>query len=96
MEFLSWLALILLTLVGYSAGAVLALWTRLKEQVRVTDPSLLDTAAVILLWVTVVLVRQAGVGRWWALLLGLGIGLIIGFVMTWLQPHRGKGKSLTL
>jgi hypothetical protein len=96
-EFLSWLALILLTLTGYSAGAVLALWRKAQERVQTTDPSLLDAAAVILLWIGVILARNVGVGRWWAIVLGLGLGLVAGFVLTLLQPRRGEAKSsLTL
>jgi hypothetical protein len=95
-EFLSWLALILLTLVGYSAGAVLALWTRAKQRVRITDPSLLDMIAVALLWVGIVLARSAGLGRWWALLLGLSVAFVVGFVLAHLQPRRDKVTSLTL
>jgi membrane associated rhomboid family serine protease len=95
-EFLSWLALILLTLVGYAAGAVLALWTRAKQRVRTTDPSLLDMIAVVLLWVGIVLARSAGLGRWWALLVGFGIAFVIGFILARLQPRRDEARSLTL
>jgi hypothetical protein len=94
--FLSWVALILLTLVGYSGGAVLGLWTRARERVRTTDPSLLDLAAVILLWIGVSLARWLGLGRWWAVLLGLGVALVAGFVLSLIQPRQGEHKSLTL
>jgi uncharacterized membrane protein YqaE (UPF0057 family) len=94
--FLSWLALILLTLVGYSAGAVLALWMRARERVHTTDPSLLDTAALILLWVGVILARESGLGRWWAVLLGLGLALVVGFVLSLIQPRPSESRSLTL
>lgn len=96
MEFLSWLALILLTLTGYSAGAVLALWARSGERVHTTDPSLLDVAVVILLWVGAVLVRSAGLGRWWSILLAFVVALVIGAILARLQPRRDAAKSLTL
>jgi hypothetical protein len=96
MEFLTWLALILLTLTGYSAGAVLALWRKASKRVQITDPSLLDAAVVVLLWIGVILARSAGVGKWWTILLGLGLGLIAGFVLTLLQPRRGETKSSSL
>jgi membrane associated rhomboid family serine protease len=94
--FLSWVALILLTLTGYSAGAVLGLWTRAHERVRTTDPSLWDLAVVILLWIGVGLARGLALGRWWAVLLGLGAGLVAGFVLSLIQPRRTEHKSLTL
>ncbi len=42
-DLLSWLALIFLTLAGYSAGAVLSSRTRSGEHKRDPSPSLLDT-----------------------------------------------------
>jgi hypothetical protein len=96
MELLSWLALILLTLTGYAAGAVLALWMKVKERVRTTDPTLLDAGAVVVLWIGVILARYAGLGKGWAILLGLSVGVVVSFVLTLVQPRRGQAKSSSL
>jgi hypothetical protein len=51
---------------------------------------------VILLCIGVSLARGAGLGRWWAVLLGLGVALIAGFILSLMQPRRGEHRSLTL
>jgi hypothetical protein len=84
MHLLSGLALVLLSLLGYSAGAVAA---GSKRQVM---PDLLDIAIVIALWVAA-LVTRGNLGRWVAVGLWLVAGLVTGAAATSL---RLKGYSL--
>ena len=81
MDFISGFALVLLTLVAYSSGAVLA-----GRGKRVT-PRLLDLAVVVALW-AVALTTQAALGKGLAILVWLVIGLTMGTAMTGL--YRGR------
>ncbi|MGC8880053.1 MAG: hypothetical protein ACP5R2_12600 [Anaerolineae bacterium] len=74
MELISGIALILLTLTGYSAGA--ALGARGKLPV----PGLLDLLVVVLLWIGAVSTRAA-LGRWPAIGVWVLTGLIIGLIL---------------
>jgi hypothetical protein len=75
MDILSALASVLLTLVGYSSGRVLA---RFKYKVT---PSVLDIIIITLLWVGVLWTRN-DLGKWWAILIWLFIGGIAGFLFS--------------
>jgi uncharacterized membrane protein YoaK (UPF0700 family) len=74
MEFVSGLALVLLTLVGYSSGAVLG--ARRKTPV----PGLLDLLVVVILWAAALLTRSA-FGKWPAIAAWLAIGLLVGALL---------------
>jgi hypothetical protein len=75
MNFLSALALILLTLVGYSSGRVLA---RYKYKVA---PGLLDILLAAILWIGALWTR-GGVGKGWAILIWLLIGGVVGMLVS--------------
>ena len=81
MGFVSGLALVLLTLVGYSSGAVLA--GKGKQVV----PGLLDLAVVVVLW-AVALTTRAALGKGLAILVWLIGGLIVGAGLTRLRRAR--------
>lgn len=81
MGFVSGLALVLLTLVGYSSGAVLA--GRGKQVVL----GLLDLAVVVVLW-AVALTTWAALGKGLAILVWLIGGLIVGAGLTRLRRAR--------
>ena len=78
MNFLSALALILLTLVGYSSGRVLARYT------HKVMPGLLDVILVIFLWVGALYTR-GGLGKGWAILIWLFFGGVIGLLVSLLM-----------
>ena len=89
MDFVSGLALVLLTLVGYSSGAVLA--GRGKQVV----PGLLDLAVAVVLWASALTTRVA-LGRGLAILVWLVVGLAVGSGLTGLRRGRypdGKQKA---
>ena len=75
MELLSGIVLILLTLVGYSSGKVLA-----GSGVRVI-PTLWDVLIVLLMWVGALYTRTE-LGKWMAILIWLLIGGVIGACST--------------
>ncbi|MEM7800287.1 MAG: hypothetical protein AAF633_13920 [Chloroflexota bacterium] len=75
MNALTILALIMLTLVGYSSGMVLARGKKLIQ------PILMDLGLVALLWVGALSTR-ALLGRWWSILFWLVTGLLLSAVVT--------------
>lgn len=81
MEFLSGLALVLLTLVGYSGGAVLA------GRRKVVTPTLFDLGMVVALW-TVALSIHNSLGHWLAILVWVVTGLIVGGALAALRRGR--------
>ena len=74
MEFLSGLALVLLTLVGYSSGSVLG------AKGRTAVPSILDLIVVVVLWV-VALAARSVLGKWNSIVIWLVIGLCLGAIL---------------
>ncbi len=81
MDFVSGLALVLLTLVGYSSGAVLA--GKGKQVV----PGLLDLAVAVVLWAAALTTRVA-LGRGLAILVWLVVGLTVSAGLTGLRRGR--------
>ena len=81
MGFLSGLALVLLALVGYSAGAVLA------GRWKVVTPTLVDLGVIVVLWV-VALGTHDLLGRWLAILVWMSAGLIVGAVLMAVRRER--------
>ena len=64
MDLVSWLALIFLTLSGYSAGAVLGSRTKVGGHRDDPSPSLLDTMIVVVVWIGGIVSRLVGVKVW--------------------------------
>ena len=81
MGFVSGLGLILLTLVGYFSGAVVA------EKGKQVVPGLLDLAVVVVLW-AVALTTRAALGRGLAILVWLAVGLAVSAGLTGLRRGR--------
>ncbi len=69
------LAMILLTLVGYSSGSVLG------AKGRTVVPGILDLPVVIVLWIAALATRDA-LGKWAAIGVWLAIGLALGMILT--------------
>jgi hypothetical protein len=86
MDFLSGLALVLLTLVGYSMGAVIGAKDRLPA------PQWLDLAVVVVLWVSAIFSRSA-LGKWIAIGVWLVAGGLVSFVLS--SARRNKMPSKT-
>jgi hypothetical protein len=74
MEFLSSLALVLLTLVGYSSGSVMA------AKGRAAVPGIADLMIVVVLWIAALATRSA-LGKWSSIVIWLVIGLCVGAIL---------------
>lgn len=83
MEILSAIMLVLLTLVGYSSGVTLA------SRKQPFLPTLLDLLLVLILWIGVFWLRVQLENRWLLIGIGLGIGILVGYVVTAIRL-RGK------
>lgn len=94
MEGLSYIVLILLTLVGYSAGAA----SRVGKG-KDLKPRIPDLILVSLLWAAAVYTRLAyDVNKWLMILVWLGIAFIIGMIAVsvrkWpVAEESGKGRA---
>ena len=78
MEFIAGIALVLLTLVGYSNGSVIG------AKGCTPVPRILDLLVVIVLWIAALATRST-LGKWSAILIWLVIGLIVGMVLARLR-----------
>ena len=81
MNFLSGLALVLLTLVGYSTGAVTG------GRNKTVAPELLDLVVVVVLW-ALALASRLSLGRWAA----IGVWLIGGGLVSFVLAAIRRGK----
>ena len=81
MGFLSGLALVLLTLVGYSSGATIA------GRGRQATPGSVDLGMVVVLW-AVALWTRSMLGKWIAILIWLIVAGLVSALLTALR--RGK------
>jgi hypothetical protein len=81
MALLSFIILFLLSLLGYSIGAVIA------SPGRRPNPQFLDLIVILLLWAGAFLTRQS-LGKWSAVLTWLIGGMLVGFIMVKLRPNE--------
>lgn len=95
MELLSWLVLIFVTLFGYSAGAVFGKKTKRSSSGEEPSPSLLDTLAVVVLWIGAVVSRVTMLGRWEALGIWFVAALSVAFLLSLVQRKQDQGKAIT-
>jgi hypothetical protein len=80
MSFLGSLALVLLTMVGYSSGVTLAV------RPRGISPAVVDLWLLLVTWVAVFWLRaQLSLGHLLSFVLGVTIGLLVGFIRTKLR-----------
>ena len=91
---LSWLALIFLTLAGYSAGGVLGSRTGSDRHKDDPSPSLLDTAMVVVLWFGGIASRLKGINVWPAIGIWVVVALVVAFVLNRMQRQPDEGKPL--
>ena len=87
MAFLSTLALIMLTLVGYAAGGAVAARAKLPQ------PLLVDLLLLVSLWTAGLLLRPA-LGRWPSLLVWLLVGMGLSAVLARHRPQSAPGGKL--
>ncbi len=92
---LGYIALVLLPLVGYSIGAVAA--SRRSENRDGDDPapSMIDTLAVVAIWVGAFISHGYGLGHLAAALIWLGVALATGFILAKVQTGPGGFNPLT-
>jgi hypothetical protein len=81
MDFVAGLALVLLTLVGYSSGSALG------ARGRTAVPDILDLLVVIVLWIAALATRSA-LGKWGAIGVWLVVGLIVGAILSRVRLKR--------
>jgi hypothetical protein len=90
MEVIAGIALVLLTLVGYSSGSVIG------ATGRTPVPRILDLLVVIILWIAALGTRST-LGKWSAILIWLTIGLILGMVLARIRINSyPKARSLNV
>ena len=83
MEILSGIALVLLTLVGYSSGIVLA------RGVRQVLPDVIDLATVAVLWVAALATREP-LGHWRA----IGVWIVGGLIAGAIAAHTRRREAV--
>ncbi len=87
MGFLSGLALVLLSLVGYSSGAVLG------ARGRTPVPGIVDLVIVVVMWVVALWTRPF-FGKWAAVGLWIVLGLILGAIVAAIRADSfAKAKA---
>lgn len=96
METLSYIVLLLLSLVGYSAGV-----TKRGGKFKDLEPQLSDILFVLIIWTAAVLSRQTiDLNKWILILIGVLISFFAGFTIQWLRtttegpPSEKKRRSL--
>ena len=96
MHLASWLALIFLTLSGYSAGAVIGSLTRRRGHRYDPTPTLLDTIIVVVLWIGGITSVLIGLEVWLAVGVWFGIALVVALILNQVQSQSSKSKPLPL
>ena len=86
MEFLSGLALVLLTLIGYSSGATIA------GRDRQVAPGLVDLGVVVVLWAAALSTRTM-LGKWIAILIWLIVAGLISALLTTFRHSGYESKN---
>jgi hypothetical protein len=90
MEILSFVALILLSLVGYSCGAV----SRAGKSAEL-KPQALDLVLVLLLWTGAIYSRIAtDVNRWLLILIGIMVAFVLGIISVQTRKLLQKESSV--
>jgi hypothetical protein len=74
MGIIAGIALVLLTLVGYSSGSVIG------ARGRTPTPRILDLLVLVVLWVAALTTRST-LGKWSAIVIWLVIGLAVGIIL---------------
>jgi hypothetical protein len=86
MDFISDMALVLLTLVGYSMGAVLG------SRDKSATPQPLDLGVIVMLWIAA-LASRASLGRWAAIGLWLIAAGLVSFGLTSLRRNKMPARA---
>lgn len=84
METLSYIILILLTLVGYSAGVA-----KRAGKKDVLEPQLIDMAIILILWGVAIYSRSSfGLNKWLFILIFVVVGFFSGYLAYWSRRTR--------
>lgn len=90
METFTFIALILLSLVGYSAGAVAK--TGKSGELK---PGIIDLVVVAFIWFGAAYSRVAyNLDKWFAILMWVALGFTIGFICAWSRKRVGEKLSI--
>lgn len=83
METFTFIALMLLSLVGYSSGAV----TKAGKSGEL-KPEIIDLVVVVFIWLGAAYSRGAfDLDRWFVILIWIVLGFTIGFISAWPRKH---------
>lgn len=93
---LAWVALIFLTLTGYSAGAVLGSQSRPGGNSVDASPTLSEIALLIVLWIGAIMSRLAGLEAWVAIVVWMLGAFIVAFLACRLRPRAGEAARLPM
>ena len=86
METLSYIVLILLSLVGYSAGV-----TKRAGESDTAEPELIDITVILLIWTAAIFSRLTfELNKWFLILLGVFISFIVGFTVHWIRMPKDR------
>ena len=89
MEFLSYLVLILLSLVAYSGGAVGKAGKTIELK-----PSILDLIIILVLWTGAVYSRiSLDFNKWLMVLIWIVIGSLVGIIVVWIRRPKPTKTS---
>ena len=90
METFTFIALMLLSLVGYSAGAA----AKVGKSGEI-KPEIIDLVVVVFIWLGAAYSRvEFDLGRWFAILIWIVLGFTIGLISAWPRKHMGEKPSL--
>ena len=94
METFTFIALILLSLAGYSAGAV----TKAGKLVEL-KPIIIDLMLVVLIWIGAVYSRvEFDLDKWFAILVWIVLAYLVGFMSVWprkLAQEKPSSRAVT-
>ena len=94
MEVLGWLALVMLTLTGYSVGAVLSRNLRSSSSSGTQSPTPARYPDGGRSWICAVYSRLTFLGRWTAVGVWFLGGLAVAFLLNLMQKQGDSGKSI--
>lgn len=89
MDFIAGLALVLLTLVGYSSGSVLG------AKRRTSIPNIADLLVVFIMWIIAFSTRNA-YGKWGVIGIWLAIGVFMGAVLAYVRVDSFPKSQLQI
>lgn len=88
MEVLSYIIILLLSLIGYSAGV-----TGKAGKSVVAQPQVVDLALILIIWALAIYLRlTTDLNRWFYVIIWLAIGIIVGIAAAWPRKFPQEKK----